>query len=474
MTNRIIPPVLVLFCLIALQSCKGQASRPNIILILTDQQSESMMSSSGNPYLHTPAMDYIANNGIRFTRAYVTNPVCSPSRVSLMTGRFPGYFKDSKGNLVRDNASSMDIPATSREASGENLASYLKKAGYDLVYGGKQHLPAFLDPDLGGFHVLTEDARGELASKAADYIRGDHENPYFMTVSLINPHDICFMAIRDFADSLYLQQLQRNFKTELTNLDKALELPEGVSREEFFEKYCPPLPPNFEPQEDEAKAIELFLNRDPRSFRSGAREEYTEEQWRMHRWAYARLTEMVDVHVQEILDALIESGKEEETLVIFTSEHGDNDGSHRLEHKNVLYEESVKVPFTAMWKRQIPAGQVNDRQLVSVGLDVLPTLADYAGIAAVTDPRGSSLRPLFEGEKVDWRESLGIEGEISRAVILEDGLKYIRYDAAGFEERLMDLKEDPYETTHFTYDSAYRDRLQKIRREFEDNWFPDL
>lgn len=474
MKNRITQPVLALVCLLLLLACKEQASRPNIILILTDQQSESMMSSSGNKYLHTPAMDYIANNGIRFTRAYVTNPVCSPSRVSLMTGRFPGYFKDAKGNLVRDNASSMDIPATSPEALGDNLASYLKKAGYDLVYGGKQHLPAFLDPDLVGFKVLTEDARGELARKAADFIRADHANPYFLAVSLINPHDICFMAIRDFADSLYLQQLQRNFTTELTLLDKALEIPEGVTREEFFERYCPPLPPNFELQEDEPKAIELFLNRDPRSFRRGAREEYTEEQWRMHRWAYARLTEMADEHVQVILDALIESGKEEETLVIFTSEHGDNDGAHRLEHKNVLYEESVKVPFAAMWKGHIPAGQVNDQQLVSVGLDLLPTVGEYAGVEAVADKRGRSLKPLFEGEDVEWRSTLGVEGEISRMVISETGYKYVRYDAAGFEERLMDHNVDPYEKTHFTNDSTYIETLIRLQEEFEEKWFPDL
>ncbi|SHM79439.1 Arylsulfatase A [Cyclobacterium lianum] len=471
MKISILSPVFSLLCLLALHSCKEKAIRPNIILILTDQQSESMMSSSGNKYLQTLAMDYIANNGIRFTRAYVTNPVCSPSRLSIMTGRFPGFYNDSRGRQVRNNAGSMDIPADSPEASKENLADYLKQAGYDLVYGGKQHLPAFVDPDLVGFEVLTEDARGELAGKAADYIRADHENPYFMTVSLIIPHDICFMAIRDFADSTYLDHLQTHFKTELSNLDRALQIPEGVSREEFFEKYCPPLPPNFEPQEDEAKAIELFLNRDPRTFRSGAREEYTEEQWRMHRWAYARLTEMVDAHVQVILDALMESGTEEETLVIFSSEHGDMDGSHRLEHKNVLYEESVKVPFTAMWKGKIPAGQVDDRHLVSVGLDILPTVADYAGIAAEADPRGRKLRPLFEGREIDWRTSLGIEGEISRAVIREDGLKYIRYDAAGFEERLMDLKEDPYETSHFTHDPAYTEDLEKIRTEFEGYWF---
>ncbi|MEX2564786.1 MAG: sulfatase-like hydrolase/transferase [Cyclobacteriaceae bacterium] len=471
MSNLITQPMLAVLCLLFLLSCKGQASRPNIIFILTDQQSESMMSSSGNEYLETPAMDYIANNGIRFTRAYVTNPVCSPSRVSIMSGRFPGFFADSKGKQVRNNAGSMDIPVNSPEASHENLAGYLKKAGYDLAYGGKRHLPAFLDPESSGFRILTNEARGELADRAASYIKEDHENPYFMLVSLINPHDICFMAIRDFADSNYLQQLERNFKTELTLLDKALKLPEGINRELFFEQYCPPLPPNFEPQEDEAKAIQLFLDRDPRSFRSGARNQYTEEQWRMHRWAYAKLTEMADAHVQVILDALIESGTEEETLVIFSSEHGDNDGSHKLEHKNVLYEESVKVPFTAMWKGKIPTGQVDDRHLVSVGLDLLPTLADYAGIPAEADPRGKSLRPLFEGKAMDWRASLGIEGEISRAVIRDDGLKYIRYDAAGFEERLMDLKEDPYETRHFTNDPDYREELGMIRNDFEQHWF---
>ena len=77
-----------------------QENKPNIIYIYTDQQSETMMSCSGNKYLHTPAMDYLAENGMRFTRAYTTNPVCSPARVSLMTGRFPGAFNDDKGNIV--------------------------------------------------------------------------------------------------------------------------------------------------------------------------------------------------------------------------------------------------------------------------------------------------------------------------------------------------------------------------------------
>ncbi|WP_209331816.1 sulfatase family protein [Lunatimonas salinarum] len=460
-----------LLMLFVISACQKEQKPPNIIFIVTDQQSESMMSSSGNTYIQTPAMDYIAHNGIRFTRAYVTNPVCSPSRVSMLTGRFPGYFSDKNGQQVRNNGTSVNITDIDQEVLDTTLPAYLKQAGYELVFGGKQHFPAPLHPESLGFQVLTEDGREELAARAAEFIQGNRSKPYFMMVSLINPHDICYMAIRDFADSVSLRRLQRNAAPALEALDRAMELPDGVDRDTFFAHYCPPLPPNFEIQEDEAKAISVFLDRDPRSFRRGAREEYTEEQWRMHRWAYARLTEMADAQVQVILDALKESGKEENTLVIFSSDHGDNDGSHKLEHKNVLYEESVKVPFAAMWKGKIAPGQVDEQHLISLGLDLLPTVAEYAGVEAVADPRGMSLKPLFEGKDPTWRKTLGIEGELSRAVLHADGLKYVRYDMAGFEERLMDLETDPYETTHFTNEPAYSDRLSAMRQIFETEWF---
>lgn len=446
--------------------------KPNIIYIYTDQQSETMMSCAGNKYLKTPAMDYIANNGIRFTRAYATNPVCSPSRVSMMTGRFPGYFNDKNGNQARENGGSMQIPEVSKDVKSTTIAAYLKKAGYDLVYGGKEHLPPSLTPAALGFNDITDDERGILAEEAANYIREKHEKPYFMIVSLINPHDICYMAIRDFAEGEQAKRIIKNGEIEVATLDKALQIPEGISKEQFFAEYCPPLPPNFEPQEDEAKAIGSLLDR--RSFRRSAREKYTEEQWRMHRWAYARLTEVVDAQIQVVLDALKDSGQEENTLVIFSSDHGDNDASHKMEHKTVLYEESANIPFTAMWKGHIPAGQVNTKSLVSNGLDLLPTVCDYAGINAQSDPRGRSLKPLFEGKEVDWRKTLAVEGEISRMVVSKDGYKYVRYDAVGNEERLMDLNIDPYEKTHFTNKESHTQILNELREAFDNDWFPEL
>jgi choline-sulfatase len=414
-------------------------------------------------------MDYIAENGIRFTRAYTTNPVCVPARVSMMTGRFPGSFKDDKGRPARENSGAMNIGDISEEVSNTTIAAFLKKAGYDLVYGGKEHLPKGLTPKALGFNDICNDQRQKLAEETAKYIKGKHDKPYFMIVSLINPHDICYMVIRDYASPQRLKQAMKA-KRELATLDKALKMPEGITEEEFFAKYCPPLPTNYEPQKDEPKGVQAML--DSRLFRRVSREKYGEKKWRLHRWAYARLTEMVNKKVQIILDAIKENGAEENTLVILSSDHGDMDAAHRMEGKSALYEESANIPFMAMWKGQIPPGQVDDKHLVSNGLDLLPTVCDYAGVKGVADPRGKSLRPLFEGVRTKWRDTLGVESQFGRMVVSKDKLKYIRYDAVGKEERLLDLKRDPHETTYFTDDPKYASKLTKLQKSFEKEWFP--
>ena len=471
--NRLHILVLALFAGILNIGCTtNQQKRPNIIYIFTDQQSESMMSCAGNKWVKTPAMDYIAENGVRFTRAYTTNPVCSPARVSLMTGRFPGSFTDDKGNEVRENVGSMMIPAVSEEVRLTTIASFLQNAGYELAYGGKEHLPKPLMPTALGFNDICNDERDELAKSASDFILAKHEKPYFLVVSLINPHDICYMAIRDFAQSEHEKIIIANGKEELETLDKALLKPEGVSEEEFFNTYCPGLPVNFEPQQDEPKAIEWLLSQ--RSFRKNAREKYTENDWRMHRWAYCRLTEVVDKQIQTVLNALKESGQEEETLVLFSSDHGDMDSSHRLEHKTALYEEAANIPFMAMWKGHIPPSKVDSVHLISNGLDLLPTVCDFAGVKGVSDPRGMSLRPLFEGKQTDWRKTLGVESEVGKMVVDAEGYKYIRYREPSVEENLIDLNTDPFEQTHVTNIPGYSEKLNSLRNVMDTEWFPQI
>lgn len=254
-----------------------------------------------------------------------------------------------------------------------------------------------------------------------------------------------------------------------------MKRPAGISEDDFYDNYCPPLPDNHEPQENEPDAIASLISARP--FRQKARDQYSEKQWRMHRWAYCRLTEMVDAQIQKILTAVKEKGEEENTIIFFSSDHGDNDSSHKLEHKTVLYEESANVPFVAMWKNHFPAGKVDSEHLVSNGLDILPTICDYAGVEAVADSRGASLRSLFEKyasqESISWRNTLGVESELGRMVIREDGLKYIRYDVVGIEEQLLDIIADPGETKDYATDPHYRERLLAMRESFEREWFPE-
>jgi choline-sulfatase len=114
---------------------------------------------------------------------------------------------------------------------------------------------------------------------------------------------------------------------------------------------------------------------------------------------------------------------------------------------------------------------VNSTHLISNGLDLLPTVCDYAGIKAVADPRGKSIRPLLEGKKIKWRKTLGVETEIGRMIVSENKLKYLKYDAVGIEEQLIDLKSDPYEKTHVTNDVKYKKELKRLRKSFESDWF---
>jgi choline-sulfatase len=416
-------------------SC-ARHKKPNILLIITDQQHAKMMSCAGSRYVDTPAMDRLASRGTRFDRAYCTDPVCVPSRFSLMTGRMPSEIG------MRSN-SSRHIESIPEPIKMNGLGHLIKRAGYEVAYGGKVHLPKMSAEDVG-FNVISEDERDDLARVCAGYIRREHENPFFLVASFINPHDICYMALRDFAETDFEKLLVSKGKIENETLDKALQLPEGMSREQFFATVCPPLPPNHLPQQDEPEAISWLLNQRP--FRVKARNQYTDEQWRLHRWAYARLTERVDEQIGIVLDALEQSGKVKDTLVIFTSDHGDNDSAHKLEHKTVFYDESSRIPLIVSWPGVLPEGRVETEHLVSNGLDVLPTCCDFAGIDPPKDLQGASLRPILESGAVEsWRTFLPVESEIGHMIVTKN-YKYILYDMGAKQEQMLDLRADPHET----------------------------
>jgi len=426
----------------------GKGPPPNIVFVFTDQQSAHMMSCAGNHYVDTPAMDRLAGSGVRFERTYCTNPVCLPSRTSLMTGQFPGEI----GVRSNDHSHLEGIPEA---VTRSGLGHLLEDAGYEAVYGGKEHLPKMSVEDLG-FERLTTDEREGLAHACVEYIEREHDDPFLLVASFINPHDICYMAIRDAREQYPVYEDLKDPAAEET-LDEVLALPEDISREAFFEERCPPLPSNHAPQDREPKAIRRLIER--KGYRTYAREEWTDERWRLYRWAYARLVERVDTQIGRVVNA-IKAHTDRETIVVLTSDHGDMDAAHRLEHKTVFYEEAVRVPLIVSHPGL--KGVVDREHLVSNGVDVLATICDYAGVDTPDNCSGRSIRPLVEGrEPDDWRDCIRIESELGEAIVT-DRYKYALYDDGTNREQLYDLNEDPGETRNAADDSETEDVVEEL------------
>lgn len=155
-------------------------SRPNILLILTDQQHAGMLSCAGNPWVKTPNLDRLARMGARFERAYCGNPVCVPSRFCMMSGTMPSRIG------METNDVSLPVP---REILDDAMGNVFRRAGYQTVYGGKTHVPGRgkqggIEPY--GFDSLTGDQRDELAGTCVKFLREKHERPFLLVASFIN------------------------------------------------------------------------------------------------------------------------------------------------------------------------------------------------------------------------------------------------------------------------------------------------
>ncbi len=386
---------MALFCFTTRVGVSADAAAddqpPNIVFIITDQQHVNMMSCAGNTDLHTPAIDSLAEGGIRFVNAYVANPVCVPSRISMATGVMAGRLGVFNNGMKA---------VVSEDTNANSLGKLIKSAGYDTFFGGKVHMCDELDPLNAGYDEYFADQREALPTACIEFIERKRDRPFFIVASFINPHDICY-AYRAYrgdspsgpqgVDHLYKQ---------------AAMLPTDQ---------LPPLPDNYAIPSGEPDAIELYSSPNSVTPSGTMRKVYDEREWRMYRWIYCRLTEQVDVHIGQILDAPKRNGLEENTLILFSSDHGDMDACHRLASKGRFYEQSVRVPLLMKFPRSILPGVVDDEHLVSSGLDILPTLCDFAGVGVPSSLQGRSLRPIAEGRAFDgWRSWVVTENQTGR------------------------------------------------------------
>jgi len=372
------------------------------------------------------------------------------------------------------------VNSTPAHADAPDLSTILQDGGYQTFYTGKWHVTGKDVRDL--FTVLHggswwgEITDQEVTASARSFLRSyEDPEPFFLSVGYLNPHDICITPLID--------------KSRIDKEDESARAWLMESGE-------------FEPEDPEAyAAAHGYDSREPAVLRlnkRGGKTPFDLDMWQLHMDNYLRFIEMVDLEIDLLLQELERSPWRDNTLVIFTSDHGEGMGRHQYLGKGVPYEESLKVPLIISSLGDIldvPKNAMDDKHLVS-GIDFARTVCDYAGIEGSEIPHGRSLRQLVEagqtdGDPVeDWREYVFAESMVYMHALRGQRYKYIReyieeetvlgvppsYKTHSMGvEQLFDLEVDPNEQHNLAYDVEYQPLLRDLRmvmNEKEDERLP--
>ena len=428
--------------------------QPNILIVMSDEHSPRFSAPYGHRFVETPNMQRLADEGATFDNAYCNAPICAPSRASFMAGQ---YLPDIE---VWDNAAAL----SSDEATWAHL---LNAAGYDTVLCGKMH---FQGPDqTHGFQRrLLSDCHGDLdlrltadwsdwrpqnaafglnlftasgpgeddfsaydevaAAQAGTYIRAqaESERPWALLVGLITPH-FPFIVRRPYWDKYF---------------------PEHADQPEIAPHWDTTHPHN-------RRVAEWFsyIGVDP-------------ELTARCRAAYYGLITYCDDRLGQVLAALEESGQADDTLVVYTSDHGDSAGEHGMWTKQTFYEDSVGIPLHIRWPGRVDPGR-RVGQPVSL-VDLTQSILDAAGIAAPQYWAGESLLPLAGGAAETAGEVIADYAAVAAKgpcrMVRVGNLKFNYYHGHGdSSEELFDLDCDPDELVDQSKNPDYAPELADLR-----------
>ncbi len=437
-------------------------TRPNILILMVDQLTGTLFQDGPADFLHAPNLRRLADRSARFSRAYCPSPLCSPARASVMSGQLP------RRTGVYDNAAEFpsDTPC---------FTHHLRAAGYQTALSGKMH---FVGPDqLHGFEErLTTDIYPADFGWTPDYRKpGERIDWWYHNLGSVTGAGVAEitnqMEYDDDVAHLTCQKLfdlARGQDARPWCLAASFTHPHDpfVARRKYWDLYegCPQLdPPGAIAYADQdAHGKRLLDSFDYRNFAA------TEDQVRRARQGYFANISYIDAKIGEILDVLERT--RQEAVIVFLSDHGEMLGERGLWFKMNFFEESARVPLMIAGPG-IGAGRLD--QPVST-LDMLPTLADLAGIdmrdiTPWTD--GESLLPLISG--TGGRGSVPMEyaaeGTIAPMVALVDGpWKYIACDADP--ELLFNLAIDPHERHNLVADPAHSATLDRFRALAGNRW----
>jgi N-acetylglucosamine-6-sulfatase len=442
--------VLAGFCVIAVASSAGPAKsrlRPNFVVVLADDLRWDSLEASGHPFIRNPSIDRLSKEGVRFRNAFVTTPLCSPSRASFLTGRY------ARAHEVRTNNDPDDF-----SHRFVTFPALLEGAGYDTAFIGKWHMGEDDTPRPGFRHWVAFAGQGPYKNPTLN-INGRREKILGYTTDVLTHYALDFVRTAAQGNRPFLLYLSH----------KAVHEPfRPPSRHEnlYANEKVPCSPGCYDRLRSKPAVTRAVPGTMPPLPGDGPTDDEIRNQM--------ALLAAIDDGLGEILEVLQEERALDETAVVFASDNGFFHREHGLSDKRWAYEESIRVPLIVRYPRLARAGTCIDSMVLNV--DLAPTLLELGGLPAPEEMHGTSFVPLLLGDTSGWRSAFAAEyfEEASSQriptweAIRTERFKYIRYARLGPEfDELYDLRSDPYELQNRIDEPELASLRESLRRELE-------
>lgn len=447
--------------------------RPNILWYCTDQQRFDTIGALGNAYVETPNLDALVQSGTTFTHAYCQSPICTPSRSSFMTGMYPGRIR----NCRNGNESFADHPPL--------ISKLIADSGYDCGLVGKFHLQSSgqrTEPRLDDgyrYWKFSHAPRDDWSEghDYADWVRGKGANLGELLESNENvPSE--FHQTTWTSDRAIEFISERRDKPWFLTLNPYDPHPPFIPPKSYADRFDPDKMPGPHFREADLKQQEKLIEID---FQTRAQRPDEFEGKRQQALYYAMIAQ-IDDQFARILKHLDDSGQRENTIIVFTSDHGETLGDHGLQFKGCrFYEGLVRVPLIFSWPGHFRSN-LKSPALVEL-VDLSATLLECAGVAPPEQMQGASLLPILRGDappdqhrdfvRSEYFDALDSSfcpgsGDHSFATMYRDRrFKLVVYHGHGIGE-LFDLESDPWEHRNLWNESEYSDiKMELMQASFD-------
>jgi len=451
-------------------------ARPNILLVHTDQQRWDALGANGNDDIDTPNLDRLASEGVNFDRYFVQSPVCMPSRASYMTGQYPsqlGIFNNG-----------VPLPEDTRA-----LPQLVDSRAYTTGNVGKLHFQPHANrdhrephPDYGFDHLEVSDTPGVYKDAYRTWVRQKAPEQLKEISVGLSPGAKTWQETLEIDDGIDHPDREGGpsdftptpfpADDDLTHsafvADQTMEFLDTHQDDRFLcvAGFFAPHQPYVVPQRflDRYDPDDLTLPEFPDHLDDRENTPYSDDMLRQARHGYYAAVSEVDHYVGQILDRLDELGLRENTLVVFTSDHGEYLGEHHEYGKGFPGEDCVsRVPLIVRWPGGVesPGRTVSD---IVEAVDLIPTLLEAAGIQVPPHLRGESFLPALHDEPFDGHESAMLAGGARRLEghsLRTDGFRYV--SRVEDQEALYDLDREFGEYVDVSDEPEYEDDLSRLR-----------